>query len=174
MGRRPHRSGYICTALTAGSTFFVEGSDRLPGRECAVQRFGSSRGCETHPATWSFQPESSRSGGGGNETVKAFGDKGSLWRLSELASRNVSEHRAGPENGSDRSRPSFRKGRPQPGERVNDSLPPGPVGVVVTASSKGKIRATRETPRGDRACDQLATREGQARPRGVADGSVLP
>ena len=24
---------------------------------CAVQRFGSSRGCETHPATLSFQPE---------------------------------------------------------------------------------------------------------------------
>jgi hypothetical protein len=41
-----------------------------------VQRFGLSRGCETHVATLSFQPESSRSGGGGNETVKAFGEKG--------------------------------------------------------------------------------------------------
>ena len=56
---------------------------------------------------------------------------------------------------------------------MNDYLPPGPVGVMVTASSKGKIRATRETPRGDRACDQLTTREGQVRPRGVADGSVV-
>jgi hypothetical protein len=93
----------------AGISYWVRiGS---PVRTCAVQRFGSSRGCETHPATLSFQPESSRSGGGGNETVKAFGVKGSLWRLSELAGRNVSEHQAGPENGSGRSQPSVRKGK---------------------------------------------------------------
>ena len=40
--------------------------------------------------------------------VKAFGVKGSLRRLSELAGRNVSEHQAGPENGSGRSQPSDR------------------------------------------------------------------
>jgi len=50
---------------------------------------------------------SSRSGDGGNEIVKAFGEEGSHRRLSELAGRNASEHRAGPENGSGRSRPSI-------------------------------------------------------------------
>jgi hypothetical protein len=30
---------------------------RSPVEMCAVKRFGWSRGCETHPATLSFQPE---------------------------------------------------------------------------------------------------------------------
>jgi ATP-dependent DNA ligase len=32
-GAVPHPSGYICAALTGGSTYFVEGSDPLPGRD---------------------------------------------------------------------------------------------------------------------------------------------
>src|SRR5215831_6570227 len=50
----------------------------------------------------------------------------------------------------------------------------GPAGVVATACRHSGSGATREAPSGDRSRDQLATRESQAGPVGVAERSVLP
>ena len=56
-------------------------------------------------------------------------------------------------------------------ERISS---PDPAGVVATACRHRGPDATREAPSGDRSRDQLATRESQAGPNGVAEGSVLP
>jgi len=50
----------------------------------------------------------------------------------------------------------------------------GPAGVMAMACRHRRPDATRETPNGDRRGDQLATRERQAGPCGVAERSVLP
>ena len=49
-----------------------------------------------------------------------------------------------------------------------------PAGVVATACRHRGPGATRGSPSGDRGRDQLAARERQAGPFGVAEGSVVP
>jgi len=50
----------------------------------------------------------------------------------------------------------------------------GPAGVVATACRHSGLGATREAPSGDRKTDQLATRESQAGPDGVAERLAVP
>jgi hypothetical protein len=49
----------------------------------------------------------------------------------------------------------------------------GPTGVLATACPYTEIDATRETPGGGRVT-QLDTREGQARPPGESERSIVP
>jgi hypothetical protein len=49
-----------------------------------------------------------------------------------------------------------------------------PAGVMATACTHRRPDATREAPAVNRGKDQLATRERQAGPFGVAERSVLP
>ena len=49
-----------------------------------------------------------------------------------------------------------------------------PAGVMAMACTHRRPDATREAPSGDRGIDQLATRERQAGPCGVAERSVVP
>ena len=50
----------------------------------------------------------------------------------------------------------------------------GPAGVMAMACRHRRPDATREAPSGDRSRDQLATRERQAGPCGVAERFAVP
>jgi hypothetical protein len=65
-------------------------------------------------------------------------------------------------------------GRPTSVERYERISSIGPAGVVATACRDSGSGATREAPAVIVSRDQLATRESQAGPCGVAERSVLP
>jgi hypothetical protein len=64
---------------------------------CALSKVHKFSGCNTHPAT--LAPAGSTwSGPGGDEWPEALQENPSVRREAQRAGRNVSEHRAGPEN----------------------------------------------------------------------------
>jgi hypothetical protein len=64
---------------------------------CALSKVHKFSGCNTHPAT--LAPAGSTwSGPGGDEWPEALQENPSFRREAQRAGRNVSEHRAGPEN----------------------------------------------------------------------------
>jgi len=95
-------------------------------------------------------------------------------RLGERAGRNVSKRRAGPETDNAGADPPRFVGRPKLVERYERTSSIRPAGVLATACrQKGTIRNT-GSPSGDRCVDQLATRERQAGPFGMAERLVVP
>jgi len=106
----------------------------------------------------SFQPESSRSAVEVTKPSKPL-CKRVTWVTQRASGRNVSEHRAGPEK-REWQEPTLHPER-EAAARVTAKrrclflvLPGNGDG-----KRKGKIRATREAPHGDRACGQLTARE---------------
>ena len=95
-------------------------------------------------------------------------------RSREQAGRNVRTRRAGLENSKVGADPSMSRGRPLssvPGERLDPT--DESTGVVATACLYTETRRNTGDPAGGRVT-QLDAREGQARPAGEAERSIVP
>jgi len=95
-------------------------------------------------------------------------------RLGERAGRNVSERRAGPETDNAGADPPRFVGRPKRMESYERTSSIRPAGVLATACKQWGPCATREVPAVICGVDQLATRERQAGPFGMAERLVVP
>ena len=86
--RVPFKAGPVpCHSACISAIFVV----------CALSKVHKFSGCNTHPAT--LAPAGSTwSGPGGDEWPEALQENPSFRREAQRAGRNVSEHRAGPEN----------------------------------------------------------------------------
>ena len=116
--------------------------------QCAVKGAGQQR-VQVPPGNWIAPPGSNRSSGGGNETAEASGVKGRLRRPRERTGRNVSERRAGLENGDAAADPTELWGRPMPMGEHERISPIGPAGVMATACKQEGTRRNTGSPSGD-------------------------
>jgi hypothetical protein len=133
---------------------------------------GPQRGY-TRPGTGSLHPVAIRAAAEATRLLKPLVQKVAR-RLGERAGRNVSERRAGPENsdaGADT--PRFRGKAEADGIVRANKFHPTCRGSGDGMQAKGTMRNT-GSPSGDRRMDQLATRERQAGPYGMAERLVVP
>jgi len=130
----------------------------------------------TRPGTGSLHPVANQSSSGGNETAEASGAEGRYGDLASVQAVTVSERRAGPETGDAGADPPVIEGRPQWVKSYERTSFIQPAGVLATACTQWGPCATREVPAVIAVWinDQLATRERQAGPFGMAERLVVP
>jgi len=126
------------------------------------------------PGNWFAPPGSNRSGGKGNRTVGAFGVEGHVGdSVSVQAVTRVNAEQA-PKKQLQEPTGLLHKGRPLTVEKHERTGSIEPAGVRATACRHRRPGATRETLAVVAVMDQLATRERQTRPSGVAERLVVP